>query len=75
MKKLNSMRKSDFAKYHRLNHYSYKRMEVAIEWDYYNDRWNYGSPTHSVYGVFYGSVSDLIKHIKYEYNEQEQAVV
>lgn len=67
---LNKMRKGDFSKFHTTNHYNYIDMEIVITWDYLNNRWSYGSPTHSVSGVFYGSVADLKNHIKYEYNHQ-----
>lgn len=68
-KTLNSMRKGDFSKFNTRNTYQYFDMEVSIEWDHLNDRWIYGSNTHEVGGNFYGSVEDLKKHIKYEYNQ------
>ena len=67
---LNKMRKGDFSKFHTINHYKYIDMEILITWDYLNGRWAYGSATHSVSGVFYGSVADLKNKIKYEYNHQ-----
>lgn len=68
-KTLNSMRKGDFNKFNTRNTYQYFDMEVYIEWDYLNDRWYYGSETHEVSGVFYGSVEDMKKQIKYEYQQ------
>lgn len=70
MKHLNQMRKGDFSKFKTINHYIYKKMESVITWDYLNDRWLYNSSTHSVGGVFYGSVAALKNQIKYEYNHQ-----
>ena len=67
---LNKMRKGDFSKFKTINHYIYKKMEIVITWDYLNDRWIYNSSTHSVSGVFYGSIADLKNKIKYEYNHQ-----
>jgi hypothetical protein len=64
------MRKGDFSKFNTTNHYNYKEMEIAVTWDYLNDRWTYSSSTHSVGGVFYGNIADLKNHIKYEYNHQ-----
>lgn len=68
-KTLNSMRKGDFNKFNTRNTYQYFDMEVSIEWDHLNDRWYYGSETHEVSGVFYGSVEDMKKQIKYEYQQ------
>lgn len=68
-KTLNSMRKGDFSKSNTRNTYEYFNMEVTIEWDYLNNRWTYSSNTHEVSGMFYGSVTDLKKHIKDEYNK------
>lgn len=65
---LNKLRKSDFSKFNPTHHYNYMDMEIVVTWDYLNDRWTYGSPTHSVSGVFYGSIADLKNKIKYEYN-------
>lgn len=68
-KTLNSMRKGDFTKFNNIHDYNYMNMDVTIEWDYFNNRWTYSSNTHKVSGVFYGSVEDLKKKIKDEYNK------
>lgn len=68
-KTLNSMRKGDFTKSNNRHDYNYMNMEVTIERDFLNERWTYSSNTHEVSGGFYGSVADLKKHIKDEYQK------
>lgn len=67
-KTLNSMRKGDFTKFNDIHDYNYIDMEVTVRRDFLNGRWVYSSNTHAVSGAFYGSVEDLKRQIKDEYN-------